>query len=441
MTRSPDLRPGQVGKVTFTGKRGDFLARAIFYFRDGKKSDRTARGNTQANAEAALLRKIERLMDEREYELGREERERVAAEQAAAAAAAALAEHDPTLDEVAERWFIHMLTHTKKRRSSSTVASYRATYRGSLSKVLGKKGINALTTEEVFETLVNGLYRRKKNSTDLLLDAEGNPIPLTGEQPWDVMNLLLKYAIASGIRRDKVHLMATMERPDPHEPPPPRSLPHEDWVRLYERACQATRERYNYKGNTDLEDWLLSLWHTGTRGSEWLAVRWSDLRLERAEPDVFIGATMADGRDGLGQYRSEKRKKGAGLYIVLHPEVVAMLRRRQARGHHTEPDDFVFATSPHGRPVIASNLRTKLRVLLPEVDLEWFTPHNLRDSMATAANSVGGRKLAATLLGHTDDGSTAFRSYIDDGIEEVNPLGLREGLTGTKDTDDDREAS
>ncbi len=109
-----------------------------------------------------------------------------------------------TLGEVAERWLTSL---ERTRRRPSTIASYRATWRGTLAPVLHSRPVDALTRAEIQQVLLDGLFARHPGTWapdgswtpgHYRLDDQGRRIPLQGEQPRAVMKMLLRFAADRG---------------------------------------------------------------------------------------------------------------------------------------------------------------------------------------------------------------------------------------------------
>lgn len=316
---------------------------------------------------------------------------------------------DLSLDEIAARCFADM---HRSRRRPSTVAQYEATWRGTLSPVLGHERINDLTRARVQQVLLNGLFaRRKGRRADdgswvpgaYRLDEHGQRIPLRGAQPRNVMRIVLRFAADRGYRADGINPLDGTETPERHTPAV-RALTDEECERL---VTMAERWHRNGHGASDvLWHGLVLLRYTGLRVGELLALSWADVDLQCDPPTITARHTVLEQRGTVGGIGPTKG--GTVDVIALHSEAAAALASR--RVHVRAVDGFVFATRS-GKPVTQANFRRTLRDLVRGTDLAWVHPHTFRKTLATKAEAQLDLDAARDLLRHKD-GVVTRRHYV-----------------------------
>jgi integrase len=328
-----------------------------------------------------------------------------------------------SLDEVAERWFTSL---ERSKRRPSTIAQYRATWRGTLSPVLGREGIDALTRARVQQALLDELFARKPGHRggdgrwipgEYRTDEHGRRIPLHGEQPRTVMRLLLRFAADRGYRSDGINPLDGTETPERREPVV-RVLTDEEADRLIEMAAEWYRTGHG--ASSVLWHGLVLLRYTGLRIGEALALTWGDVNLDGEPPTIRVHQTLTESRSGL-KAGLGPTKGGTIDMIALADPAVAVLRARRPEGW--ESTQFVFATRS-GRPVTQANFRRALRDRVRGTELAWTHPHSFRKTLATKADQQHDLEAARDLLRHKDVQITQRHYVIRDAVRVLDPRSL-----------------
>lgn len=389
------LQPGEAGEPTVRTRNGGPVAYVRWRDRHGRYHETSAPGRTPA---AATKRVLERAQE--------------------AMRAANEANADRTLDAVATEWLDGLVQ--RRRVRPSTAAQYRATWRGTLSPVVGRLSVNAITRAEAQRAL-DGLVRRDRHG-EPLLDSEGRTRPLVGRQPRQVLLMLLTYAADRGYRHDGQNVLAGTEVPR-RPKPSPRALTDDEWGQLLGLAESAARR--HHRADWNLVHLLTLLRYTGVRINEALGLMWADVDFKATPPTVRVERTLLEPREGVCSLTGPT-KGGDRRVIALHEDAEWMLLNRASwvSAPGPAPDAFVFATGRQGKPLSAANARARLRALVRGTDLEWVHPHSLRHTVATrVAEATGSEVAAADVLGHADGGVTASRHYIDrgDGVQVLDP--------------------
>lgn len=158
--------------------------------------------------------------------------------------------------------------------------------------------------------------------------------------------------------------------------------------------------------------WRLALL-TGMRRGELLALRWSDLDLDKGT--LAVRRTLTRGADGFG-YNDPKSRAGRRS-IALPASCVASLRRHRAgqtqRRWLAGPDwhdtDLVFDRGT-GEGIAPNTLRTTFARLCASLGLPAIRFHDLRHTAATLSLSEGIHpKVVQETLGHSDISMTLNR--------------------------------
>ncbi|QYJ03111.1 tyrosine-type recombinase/integrase [Nocardioides panacisoli] len=346
-----------------------------------------------------------------------QERERLLRQQPAT-------DRELTLDEVAERWFASL---EGTRRRASTIDQYRRTWRSALAPILGQDQINAITRARAQTVLHDELFARHPGhrtpdgtwqAGGHRLDEHGQRIPLRGDQPRNVLKLLLAFAADRGFRTDG-HNPLEGTKPPEKAKPAPRALTDDEADRLIDMALHW---HHTGHGASDvLWHGLVLMRYTGVRIGELLALTWHDIDLDAAVPAITVRHNLAeDGRtDGM---QLGPTKSGTIHVIALHERAVDVLaERRQTSG--ASADGFVFATRT-GCPVTHANFRRMLRDRVRGTDLEWVHPHTFRHTLGTKADRTLDLEAARDLLRHSDQAVTRRHYVQDDGIHKLDPRAL-----------------
>lgn len=162
-------------------------------------------------------------------------------------------------------------------------------------------------------------------------------------------------------------------------------------------------------------DIMLTMFGTGLRIGEALALTWDHVHLTGARPSVTVAATVVR-RDGAGLHLQPHTKTANGMRVVpIAPALAEVLKGRKAKDRERaalepawNPLGLVFP-SERGTIRDTSNIHNRFRKAFDHesVGLEWATPHAFRRTYATNLLLNGESPIAvAALLGHTDPSFT-----------------------------------
>lgn len=339
----------------------------------------------------------------------------------------------------------------------ATVRIHESAWRVHLLKELGHIGIDDLTRAHAYAAL-------KKVGRHT-----------TNDNPRSMLSALLTWAADSGHRADGTNVMKGMGSTKSQMlarvtamaanitgTPEPRAISEDEHRLLTSLAVEWESGPTN--STLPVSAILTTLWHTGVRIGELLSWQWRDICLDHEVPHAHIRSTMTYEPQPV---RVEHRKSnGAPFVVALAPDVVDILRERQAANAtraRSKQSDFVWATRT-GAPVEAGNLRQRIRMLTasrvyrtkgtakkgtlvryteerllpPEVTaLRGLTPHAYKRGMVTDAEESFGLKVAAEFGGHSV--GVAQKHYVKvRGLRILDPGAFR--VLGEAENDPDNAA-
>ncbi len=184
-----------------------------------------------------------------------------------------------------------------------------------------------------------------------------------------------------------------------------RSLTLEDLdtVRQALRAWTA-KQRPGPRASTDMADIIDLMLATGARIGEVLALRWVDVALDAARPNLTINGTIKT-EPGRGTYRKSSPKSDASVRTVVLPDFAAAVLRRRQRTTRENPKDAVFPTR-NGTWQQVNNVERRWRQIRKDTGLDWVTPHTFRKTVATLISERVGAETASQQLGHSSPAIT-----------------------------------
>jgi integrase len=263
-----------------------------------------------------------------------------------------------TLAELVDFWLDHL--RTEGRLEATTINEYERVLRKLVVPALGPFPLTEVSTSHIDAVLAElgtqsvNLRRKAKVVTGAMLDVAVDLAALPANPVRGSMS----------VRRPKTERRAL-------------TLDDLDRVRAAVRAW-ASKDRPGPKSSSDMADLIDLMLATGARIGEVLAIRWSDVDLDRGR--VVINATIKT-ESGRGTYR----KPHAGERTASLPEfAVDLLRRRTAR--RSTNVDAVFPTR-NGTWQQVNNVERRWRQIRQEADLEWVTPHAFRGLLAQVEQS------------------------------------------------------
>jgi len=181
---------------------------------------------------------------------------------------------------------------------------------------------------------------------------------------------------------------------------PPRAARYE-WMTLDETQ---TRRFLEESAGDRLDGLYVLAITTGMRQGELLALRWSDVDLERG----FLQVRATLERSSEGVVIAEPKTKSSRRRVTLTKAAVGALRRHKVRqaqerlglGEAWEGGDFVF-TNLAGHTIDGSDLLRSFRALLRRAGLPRIRFHDLRHTAATLLLGRGIHpKIVQEQLGH-----------------------------------------
>lgn len=185
-----------------------------------------------------------------------------------------------------------------------------------------------------------------------------------------------------------------------------RSLTPED-LETVRQALRtwSTQERPGPKASSDMADIVDLMLATGARIGEILAVRWEDVDLDGARPNLTINGTIKTEPD-KGTYRKPSPKSDASVRTLVLPDfAVTVLRRRMRTTTRENPIEAVFPTR-NGTWQQVNNVERRWRQIRKDTGLDWVTPHTFRKTVATLISERVDTETASQQLGHSSPAIT-----------------------------------
>ncbi len=312
-----------------------------------------------------------------------------------------------TLGEWLDRWHT---TYARPKVRQSTWESYGTMIRAHIVPGLGTLRLKDLRPEHLqrfyLERLEGGAKRRK-----------GGLSPRTVAYMHAVLHQALKQAVREGLLVRNVAEAVNPPRQPRHEIHPPTA---QDMRKLFEAA----------RGHR-LSALFLLAWATGARRGELLALRWSDIDLDK--PTVTITRNLIRTR-AEGLVFTEPKTTLSRRTIPIPDVARRELRAHKARQNQERllvgaayKDAGLVFTVPDGGPVDPRNASRSFDALLTKAELPHYRFHDLRHAFASTLLELGEHpKVVQTLLGHSTIAQTLNTySHLTPGLAEkaVSRLG------------------
>lgn len=378
----PPLEVGKHGNIATSSNSRHFTARARVRFFDDEVRQVSASGATERAAQAALKRKIKKLLLDD---------------------SSPITARTP-VREVAEMW------HRDKKNAG---LAYRTLERQR--DILDRFVLKRIGSLPVGDATTGRLDRLVK---DVEQSAGGDTAKMVKSALNGIFGLATRYDAINhnpvlGVETPKTR-RAPVRALSPEEYKQVRGIVA-DYCRpltVEERRARAHSRHVHGTGGAnksavilDVMDFIIG---TGVRSSEALAVTWDRIILDAPPRYVRIDRTVIR-RKGEGLVIQEWTKTHDVRLLTLPAPVVDMLTAR--RGLSADGSGPVF-TSTRGTLIDPSNMRKHLREALDGTPYAWVTQKTLRKSVATALNLDGGSQFAAAQLGHASD-SVTRQFYIE----------------------------
>ena len=278
------------------------------------------------------------------------------------------------------QWLTHWLEHIAARKvRPRTLESYQSTVRLHLSPGIGAQPLAKLQPEQV-----EALYGQM---------LAGGLSPATVLRAHRVLSRALKVAMQRGkVARNVCTLVD-----------PPAARPTETVGAL--SAEEARRVLAAAKGERNGARWTVAL-ALGLRQSEALALRWSDVDLERGSLAVQRGVHRVAGQGLVYEEPKSQRSRRtlavpAQLVDDLRTHRGAQLEERMAAANVWEDHGLMFA-QPNGRPIDRKADWRAWRDLLAAAGVRTVRLHDGRHTAATLLLSAGVHpRVVMELLGHS----------------------------------------
>ena len=297
--------------------------------------------------------------------------------------------HTPRAGETVEHFLNRWLDYIAQTRRPSTAYEYAGYVRRYINPVVGKELLSDLTPEHVQAVLASARGNGLAASTSKVLRIVFG-VALNRAEKWEV----------AGARN-----VVRLTEP-PHAEPRQATFLDAQQARRFLQAARVNRLEALY---------VVSLM-CGLRAGEARAIRWHDVDFDNRR--LRITGTLQEGKGGrywIGPPKSQSAFRMVGLPAVTLAALRAHYGKQyeekawaRTRGRNWENDwDLVF-TTPVGRPLSKTTLRTNFRRLVALTGLpQTLRLHDLRHSCASLLFSQGvPARTVSDLLGHSQVSTT-----------------------------------
>lgn len=293
-----------------------------------------------------------------------------------------------TVAELFERYFREgPIDKPLKRESSWKVDRYN--YKRHIEPLLGKRIARELTAAELSHWQAQ--VAAGKTSADVKTKKQGRAIVTGGQGAAARAMRSLSGMLGWAVRREILDTNIACKVQKFRDAPRERALTEEEAARLWTVIGEAESAWVISK---DFADIFRLIMLTGARRTEIVALRWSEVELERA-------------RLVLPPVRTKMGALNRSRHIVLSQTALEILSARTPKGEH------VFPSSVGDKPLVGVNRAwEKVRTLagLPDVRM-----HDLRHSFATFAIENGASLFqVGRTLGHAKAASTERYAHPSD---------------------------
>jgi integrase len=307
-----------------------------------------------------------------------------------------------TVGELLDRW----LELAREDFSPKTTRETAGYIERNLRPELGDVRLSKLTTASL-----DRYYR------SLLVDGGRNGRPLA---PGSIRRIhgILRRALAQGVRWGWLGVNPAAAASPPRVPMPEIAPPTPAQLAKLQKAIDAS--------DPELGVFVRLSAMTGARRSEVLALRWTDVDLERGV--VTIGRGLVQGPDGLVEkdtktHQTRRVALDAPTTAVLTDHRSAAFERAQHCGVALADDAFVFADDVAGTtPWYPDSASRRFRKACVEVGLNSVRLHDLRHYVATRLLSAGvDVRTVAGRLGHRNAATTlnVYSHFVPEADQEA----------------------
>ena len=323
----------------------------------------------------------------RTFKGGKRDAQRALAALVAEADRGALARTTATVGELLEEWLAHASPGFSPKNAKET----RGVLDRNLLPYLGTVPLSKLGAADL-----DRLYRRLREAGG----RAGRPLaPGTIRRTHGILHR----ALAQGVRWGWLSVNPASSASPPSVPAPDINPPEpHELAKLFGLATET---------EVDLADFILLAATTGARRSELVALRWTDLDLDRAT--VWIKRGIVTGYTGLVE---KDTKNHAARRVSLDPTTAAALAARRARAveraraceHELDAGAFVFSNEVDGsRSWYPDSVSRAFARLCRKAGIKGVRLHDLRHYVATRLLSAGTDvRTVAGRLGHRNAATT-----------------------------------
>jgi len=171
-----------------------------------------------------------------------------------------------------------------------------------------------------------------------------------------------------------------------------------------------------------LRDLIQFAVESGARRGELLALRRSDMDIERRLMVISRSLTQVGSRFEIARPKTEASTRGVVMtlaHVQVYHRLVRRLAEERLRAGPAYEDGGLLFCSPTGRPLHPGIVSSRFGILARSLGLGGLRFHDLRHTHATRLLELGTHpKVVAERLGHTTIAMTMRYSHVTPGIQE-----------------------
>ena len=311
------------------------------------------------------------------------------------------------LEEWAEAWVRRYVGGGKRGFSESTRSEYARDLKRYIYPFLGSKRIGSIRPRDVSDWLKWLTDEVEQGKERARQTGKAAKAVYLSDGTVKRINAVLQSCLSSARREGVIRVNPADRIPLPYRPTVDES--ETDRKALTREQAALFLELVNPRWRT----FFRVLLSTGVRWGEATALRWKDLTIDGAEPEMRIRQSVRK-----GVFKPPKSKHSI-REIPLDSSLCRDLRAWKKAARSSEPNALVFPDVDGGPLAHQRFLRTVLRPAAEEAGVGWAGCHTMRHTFASLCFSSGRNvKQVSQLLGHGDPGFT-LRTYIhlmDEGV-------------------------
>lgn len=301
-------------------------------------------------------------------------------------------------DETVNSWFeIWMEQYKANTVKKSTMQTYRQTFNGYISPVIGNRKICEIRSQ-VIQKLINDLHKAGYSKS----------------------RVNMVYVILIGMFRQAQKNQLILQNPVDAVTFPKFKKRQQRDIRVLTREEQ--RLFLEYAADSKYYDFYVIALQTGMRINEILGLEWLDIDMLKRE--INVNGTLVYIRGGDGRYKDTPKTENSRRVIPMLPDVESIFKRRRKQqlenkmqlGKHWKEEkglENIAITYDEGGAFWDTGIRVDIKRIVQAIndtgiEFKPITPHTFRHTFATRCVEQGmPLQVLKTILGHSSLAMTA----------------------------------